>query len=91
MSWLPAGSFCPCVWRALAVPFLPNGREWREEGGDWGESWREWSEEGDKGEEEADGGGGVELPKGGQHKVLPPQNQRAAGWEKSKKRATLRA
>lgn len=22
LPWLPAGSFCPCVWRALAVPSL---------------------------------------------------------------------
>lgn len=24
LPWLPAGSFCPCVWRALAVPSLPK-------------------------------------------------------------------
>lgn len=24
LPWLPAGSFCPCVWRALAVPSLTN-------------------------------------------------------------------
>lgn len=34
---------------------------------------------------------GVQLPKGEQHKVSQPQNQRAAGWKKSNKRAILRA
>lgn len=40
LPWLPAGSFCPCVWRALAVPSLSKpweggeGKKVRGDGGD---------------------------------------------------------
>lgn len=56
LPWLPAGSFCPCVWRALAVPSLPNA--WEGVAGGEGE--------GGEGRMEVRGEslGGVELPKG---------------------------
>lgn len=42
LPWLPAGSFCPCVWRALAVPSLPNAWEGVEGGeGEEGEGRKE--------------------------------------------------